>query len=123
MGMKEGSGESACTPLSFRPCNVDYIQLVDVVFLALIRMIAVVGQVDSPSIRTECPNACSHSLIPNRLGTPLTVELPLGVAESWAVADAAGFFGRAVRLRVSRSLRAFLVFVRSNTEWVDYSTS
>lgn len=58
-------------------------------------------------MRTECPKACNQSFIPTKLGTPFTVGVPLGVAEFWAVAGAAGVLGRAFRLRVSRSLKAF----------------
>ena len=37
MRVKEGPGESASTPLSFCPGNVDYIQDVNVVFLDFVR--------------------------------------------------------------------------------------
>lgn len=94
---------------------MDYIQIVDIIFLGLGKnYIIMLGYLGMKWMHTECPNACSHSFIPTKLGVPFTVELPLGVAESGAVAGAAGVLGRAFRLRVSRSLKAFYTVVRLN---------
>ena len=109
MCAKKGSGKNAGTPLSFRPGDMNYVQTVDVVFLEPVKNKrgTTPGDINYRVNHTECPSACSHSFIPNKLGTPVTVGVPLGIANPWAVAGAAGVFGRAVRLRVSRSFRAF----------------
>lgn len=51
--------------------------------------------------------------MPTRLGVPLTVGIPLGVIDS-CVVGVARVFGRAFRLRLSRSFNAFCIFVSSN---------
>lgn len=59
------------------------------------------------NVHTACPKARSHPYIPTKLGTPLTDCLALRVrASNWT-----GVLGRAVLLRVSRSLRAFCMLL------------
>lgn len=46
MRVEKGPGESASTPLSFCPGDMDYIQVVDIVFLGLVRTMGAAGKVD-----------------------------------------------------------------------------
>jgi hypothetical protein len=74
-------------------------------------------------VHTECPSACSHPFIPSKLGTPFTDRLSLGVAEAWPVVVAAGGVGgRAPRLRVSRSAKAFCILLDQMFQRVKKST-
>lgn len=87
---------------------MNYVQTVDVVFLEPVKNkrgttwgYRLSGKPYGMSQRLQ------PFLHPQQTKHAFTVGVPLGVANPWAVAGATGVFGRAVRLRVSRSFRAF----------------
>lgn len=62
---------------------------------------------------TEWPSRRSQSFIPTKLGMPFNGGFTVGVDAPWGIVGGrAGVFGRAFRLRVSRSFNAFCSMVR-----------
>jgi len=90
---------------------MDYIKVVNIAMLMLLekkkKKKAAAPMRYMKNVHTACPKARSHPYIPTKLGTHLTDCLALRVrASNWT-----GVLGRAVLLRVSRSLRAFCMLL------------
>jgi hypothetical protein len=62
------TSKSAGISFPFYPCNINYIQIIDMPVLELVRIIQL--QHSLLAIHTACPNLRSHSFKPIKLNTP-----------------------------------------------------